>query len=69
MAPTIDQLGQQLKATVADLEQRLDDARANLAKHGSGSSAATSEDGMRMILMGPPGAGTCRITLDERQDT
>jgi hypothetical protein len=56
MAPTSDELHQliaDLQARVKQLEQRLLDP--------SGSSKKSAADGqsIRMVLMGPPGAGTC----------
>lgn len=54
MAPT-DELVGQLKSTIESLENRVAELEGRLAgKAGAGSSS----DGMRMILMGPPGAGT-----------
>ncbi|KAF2168023.1 hypothetical protein M409DRAFT_36465 [Zasmidium cellare ATCC 36951] len=42
-----------LKATVAKLEQKIEDLEARL----QGKSSSDSSDSMRMILIGPPGAG------------
>ena len=59
MAPLGEQLVDQLKGTVDKLEARVAELEARLHGKPSGSSASSSvEDGMRMILMGPPGAGT-----------
>ena len=57
MAPIGEQLVDQLKGTVDKLEARVAELEARLQGKISGSSASSSEDGMRMILMGPPGAG------------
>jgi len=46
----------QLKGTVDKLEARVAELEARLQGKAAGSSAP-AEDGMRMILMGPPGAG------------
>ena len=52
MAP-VDDLVKSLKATVDQLENRVAELEGRLGnKQGSGGV-----DGMRMILMGPPGAG------------
>lgn len=53
MAPT-DELGS-LKSTIDSLQKRVEELEARLAGKASGGS---NSDGMRMILMGPPGAGT-----------
>ena len=56
MAPTPDQLVETLKGTVDKLEARVAELEARL----QGKSPADSRgagDGMRMILIGPPGAG------------
>lgn len=44
----------QLNEDIKKLEARI----AELKAERDGTSAASSADGMRMILMGPPGAGT-----------
>ncbi|KAF1353361.1 adenylate kinase 1 [Delphinella strobiligena] len=56
MAPLGEQLVDQLKGTVDRLEARVAELEARLQGKATGSSAP-AEDGMRMILMGPPGAG------------
>lgn len=53
MAPT-DPIVDTLKQTVDKLQQRIEELEARL----SGGSPSSSTDGMRMILIGPPGAGT-----------
>lgn len=54
MAPT-DELVGTLKSTINTLENRVAELEARLAGKAGGGSGG---DGMRMILMGPPGAGT-----------
>jgi hypothetical protein len=56
MAPTPDQLVETLKSTVDKLEARVAELEARLQGKSPGSAGASS-DGMRMVLMGPPGAG------------
>ncbi|KAF2722112.1 adenylate kinase [Polychaeton citri CBS 116435] len=53
MAPVSDQLIEQLKSTVDKLQSRVEELESKLT---GGSSTAVS-DGMRLILIGPPGAG------------
>jgi adenylate kinase len=55
MAPTSDEVIDTLKSTVDKLEQRVVELESRLAGKASGGSNAS---GMRMIIMGPPGAGT-----------
>jgi adenylate kinase len=59
MAPLGEQLVDQLRGTVDKLEARVAELEARL--HGKAqslsSSSASSSDEMRIILMGPPGAG------------
>jgi adenylate kinase len=51
-----DQLVQQLKGTVDALEQRVKDLEARLS--GNSTAVRPGEgNGLRMILIGPPGAG------------
>jgi adenylate kinase len=57
MAPITDSVVDELKSTVHKLEQRLAELEGRLSGHGGGSSAA--QESVRMILMGPPGAGEC----------
>lgn len=59
MAPTDSSLVDQLKATVDKLEARIQDLESRLV--GNSSSGSATSDGMRMILIGPPGAGAYRI--------
>jgi adenylate kinase len=55
MAPIQDTVVDDLKNTVGRLEKRIAELEQRLGG-GSGSSASQAE-GVRMILMGPPGAG------------
>ena len=56
MAPA-EELVDKLKGTVDKLEARVAELEARLqGKEPGGSSGG---DGMRMILIGPPGAGMC----------
>ncbi len=54
MAPATDQLIDDLKSTISKLEARVQDLESKLSPSGSGPRSNPS---MRMILMGPPGAG------------
>jgi hypothetical protein len=44
----------ELKKLVSRLESRIEQLESRITGHGG---AEKSEDGMRMIIMGPPGAG------------
>ncbi|KAF1917919.1 adenylate kinase 1 [Ampelomyces quisqualis] len=55
MAPVTESVVDELKSTVHRLEQRIAELEGRLSGHGGGSSAA--QKSVRMILMGPPGAG------------
>ncbi|KAK4630966.1 Adenylate kinase [Fulvia fulva] len=52
-----DQLVDTLKATVDKLEKRIEDLESRLQGNSSSSGGHASSDSMRMILIGPPGAG------------
>ncbi|KAK5172640.1 adenylate kinase [Saxophila tyrrhenica] len=54
MAPTSEEVIDTLKGTVDKLEQRVQELESRLAGKASG---VVSGSNMRMILMGPPGAG------------
>lgn len=55
-----DQVVEQLKATVDKLENRVHELESRL--HGGGAAAQASDGkGMRMILIGPPGAGELQV--------
>lgn len=58
MAETVETL----KATVAKLEQKIEDLEGRL----QGKLPSGSSDSMRMILIGPPGAGMSRNDLEPR---
>lgn len=47
----------QLKSTVDKLEARVEELESRLKGNATGGSGGGRGDGMRMILMGPPGAG------------
>lgn len=55
MAPITDTVVDDLKSTVSRLEKRIAELESRLTGHGG--SAQPSQDSVRMILMGPPGAG------------
>ena len=55
MAPTPEEVMDSLKGTVDKLEARVAELEGRLRGKESGSTSSSS--GMRMILMGPPGAG------------
>jgi adenylate kinase len=55
MAPIQDASVDDLKHKVSTLEQRIAELESRLG--GGQSSAPQVQDGVRMILMGPPGAG------------
>jgi hypothetical protein len=56
MAPLTDSAVDQLKGTVSRLEQRIAELESRL--QGQVGVADPSQESVRMILMGPPGAGT-----------
>jgi adenylate kinase len=56
MAPITDTAVDELKSTVSRLEQRIVELENRLSGQG-GSAPAASQESVRMILMGPPGAG------------
>ena len=55
MAPLTDASVDDLKSTVTSLEKRIADLEKRLA--GQNGGAPASAESVRMILMGPPGAG------------
>jgi adenylate kinase len=59
MAPITDDQVNSLKAQVKALEKRI----YELEQKASGAPAPNISDQMRMILIGPPGAGTSRVLL------
>jgi adenylate kinase len=56
MAPITDNAVADLKTLVHKLESRISELESKL--DGSKGSSDSDAGGMRMILMGPPGAGT-----------
>ena len=56
MAPITDTIVDELKSTVSRLEQRIVELENKLTGN-DGSASSTSQESVRMILMGPPGAG------------
>lgn len=48
---------EQLKATVNTLERRIADLESRLHGNGSSSGSSARSESIRMILIGPPGAG------------
>lgn len=50
---------EQLKSHIGSLESRIHELENKYGKPETGSKSAV--DGMRMILIGPPGAGTCTV--------
>jgi hypothetical protein len=59
MAPIGDDTVQALQDLVNKLESRVKQLEDKLT-HAQGGTKHTAEEGVRMILMGPPGAGTFR---------
>ncbi|TKA66780.1 Adenylate kinase, partial [Cryomyces minteri] len=58
MAPITDQIVDELKSLVNKLESRVVELENKLhGGSGAGSASVNPADTMRMILMGPPGAG------------
>ena len=60
MAPIVDETVDALKELVHKLESRVQQLEARLEGR-DGAPAQPSNSSVRMILMGPPGAGTCTI--------
>lgn len=69
----------ELKKLVSRLESRIEQLESKITGHGAGSA---SGDGMRMVIMGPPGAGmhsiynfsgalspTAMLTMDRQGNT
>lgn len=62
MAPVTDQVADELKALVRKLEDRVHELETRLGggSPSSSGSTANASQSMRMIIMGPPGAGEQR---------
>lgn len=56
MAPTKDDVVDSLKSIIHDLEARVIQLEQKLV-HGESSKPKSVAESMRMVLMGPPGAG------------
>lgn len=63
MAPIIDETVDALRELVHKLESRVQQLEAKL-EQADGAPARTSTQSVRMILMGPPGAGTHTISSE-----
>lgn len=61
MAPITDEVVQDLKNLVTRLEARVHELESKIA----GKPADASSQGMRMVIMGPPGAGTQTKRYDD----
>ena len=60
MAPLDNDLYDKLKGVIAKLEARVEDLETRLQSRGEGSQPKPTRnvaDSIRMILIGPPGAG------------
>ncbi|KAF2274283.1 adenylate kinase 1 [Westerdykella ornata] len=57
MAPLAEQVVDDLKQHIARLEGRIAELEGKLAPGHAGAPAPTTPEGVRMILIGPPGAG------------
>lgn len=53
----MSELVEKLKATVDTLEKRIEDLESRLQGNGSSSGSSANSESIRMILIGPPGAG------------
>jgi adenylate kinase len=60
MAPIGDDTVKTLQDLVNKLESRVKELEDRL-HHASGGTRHSPYEGVRMILMGPPGAGTCPL--------
>lgn len=62
MAPITDDIVNDLKSTIHKLESRVHELEARFnGSPGGGSGGANPLNAMRMVLMGPPGAGGCQM--------
>ena len=62
MAPIVDETVEALRDLVHKLESRVQQLEAKL-EQADGTPARTSTSSVRMILMGPPGAGTRSLPI------
>lgn len=62
MAPIVDETVEALRDLVHKLESRVQQLEAKL-EQSDGTPARTSASSVRMILMGPPGAGTRSVLI------
>lgn len=60
MAPTVEQIVDDIKSSIQKLESRMSDLEARVEGKAAGIAAPSA---MRMILMGPPGAGTSEHSI------
>lgn len=64
MAPITDEMVQSLQDTISKLESRVHQLESRLGGGEGGTrKAASSGQSVRMILMGPPGAGMWQHTV------
>lgn len=63
MAPITDDIASELKNTIKKLEDRVKELESKLQSKvqggDGGQNGSNPLDTMRMVLMGPPGAGKC----------
>ena len=65
MAPITDETVEALRDTIHKLESRVQQLEAKLQGGGGAPSQSSSSSGsIRMILMGPPGAGIRKFYLN-----
>lgn len=58
-----EQIIEQLKSHIGSLESRVHELESKYGKPDTGAKSAV--DGMRMILIGPPGAGTSIVATPQ----
>lgn len=69
MAPITDDIVNDLTSTIRKLESRVHELEARLnGSSGGGSGGANPLNSMRMVLMGPPGAGGCIVFSSSARD-
>lgn len=57
MAPIDESVADELRGLVKKLEMRVHELESKLSNGSSGGSGANPLNSMRMVIMGPPGAG------------